>query len=1190
MTKKNNYVKYDAVKEQIEKTDEIKLIVAKEICVNQQESKYAYLYQIGDVCDYKILKENLNLYEMLQFNKPLKPYIDFDFKIENIDEVNKEELLNFVLDNYKQAYKKCFNILLKKSEFVIIDGSRINKISFHIIINNNTFFKTNDEQKKFMQYFKSLELKFNNINLNALVDFLVYTKNRLFRLPNQCKLKYNECPLKIKSDHKLKDCLIIDYFNNCNDSNILNINNILMKEAGYYADYPNEKKEVKKLIDKPLENFNYISNNSGADLDIILNCIPAEYFETYGEWFKMANAVFNVGAEFYEIFDKHCRKYKEYDETRNLQDFNKFYKYNYRYKWSYLNSIVDKSKMQEFLKNKLLEDYKKFINPNITNNIKTINDESEFINKQLLFDAIEKFIILYAKPGKGKTQAIKSLIYYLNGVKEQNEEEQKLNKIELENKINKYKNIIKDFREQYILNKMADGYMFNNENNYLDDEYYSKLNVLKKKLKKYEDDYKKCNLNILILSTRIAFSKHMQKEFEINNYLEVENLSFYKGSIVISVESIYKLNFNNHYDIIILDECESVLNQLSSVTVKNKNECFKKLNHFINNASKIILADAFLTERTLKYLNNFNESKLLIKNDVFKNEKKAIVYNDEKLLKNKLFDDLKNGLKIYCHVTHKTKGITIIEELLKENILNENEIKFYSSLESRSEHEEKTNIELLLNINTEWKKYKLIMATSSITVGNSYENKDIDNVYIFGGCDDCGGCVVRDSFQNHYRIRHNQGNLYCFIPDGKPNLEPYILNYIDNENEINNQLKFMQRITYYKTMFTKEELNILLKNGFDFTDILIKSELINYINFDLEKEINKRNPFNLCKSRNEYQEFIKQSSKNISDAMDKYNDAIKYFEENNKYFSMSLDEIDKLNKYERMVNINIYKSVFNIFLIDMGYNIEYNTTLDKSKAIKTINSNTLYDDINNISQCKLNELKIKEEKSNITRKEKEMKHKAFFKLQYFKEQPDEVDNAKMEQIYNNIYIKEDKKKQFENFILEYCYNNNPEKSKIDFNNHFENVKNDQTQMSKTYNKFYEILELNKALGFKNSYEENIITPDDLNNRFSEYIKMNGKINKLKILFPDVKPYNINNIDVVKYNRTFISNLYTSFNGSKIINNEIKHTKKETTAINFKIQNIFDKSVDIEFLSDGKFNFNNLFKITLPKKKQEIIQI
>ena len=142
--------------------------------------------------------------------------------------------------------------------------------------------------------------------------------------------------------------------------------------------------------------------------------------------------------------------------------------------------------MQEFLKNKLLEDYKKFINPNITNNIKTINDESEFINKQLLFDAIEKFIILYAKPGKGKTQAIKSLIYYLNGVKEQNEEEQKLNKIELENKINKYKNIIKDFREQYILNKMADGYMFNNENNYLDDEYYSKLNVLKKKLKKYD--------------------------------------------------------------------------------------------------------------------------------------------------------------------------------------------------------------------------------------------------------------------------------------------------------------------------------------------------------------------------------------------------------------------------------------------------------------------------------------------------------------------------------------------------------------------------------------------------------------------------------------------------------------------------------------------------------------------------------
>lgn len=54
------------------------------------------------------------------------------------------------------------------------------------------------------------------------------------------------------------------------------------------------------------------------------------------------------------------------------------------------------------------------------------------------------------------------------------------------------------------------------------------------------------------------------------------------------------------------------------------------------------------------------------------------------------------------------------------------------------------NNEMLLDINNERAKCKFIISTSSITVGNSYEREDIEDVYIFGGISYFGGCSVRD--------------------------------------------------------------------------------------------------------------------------------------------------------------------------------------------------------------------------------------------------------------------------------------------------------------------------------------------------------------------------------------------------------------------------------------------------------------
>ena len=76
------------------------------------------------------------------------------------------------------------------------------------------------------------------------------------------------------------------------------------------------------------------------------------------------------------------------------------------------------------------------------------------------------------------------------------------------------------------------------------------------------------DIKILILSSRITFAEHLSHVFEIENYKDLKekdlNIKKFTNSIIISVESLHLINFENVYDVIIIDEVESILNQFSS--------------------------------------------------------------------------------------------------------------------------------------------------------------------------------------------------------------------------------------------------------------------------------------------------------------------------------------------------------------------------------------------------------------------------------------------------------------------------------------------------------------------------------------------------------------------------------------------------------------------------------------------------
>jgi hypothetical protein len=268
-------------------------------------------------------------------------------------------------------------------------------------------------------------------------------------------------------------------------------------------------------------------------------------------------------------------------------------------------------------------------------------------------------------------------------------------------------------------------------------------------------------------------------------------------------------------------------------------------------------------------------------------------------------------------------------------------------------------------------------------------------------------------------------------------------------------------------------------------------------------------------------------------------------------YNNSLHEIIKINAFERHININIYNHIFKDYLKQMSYEIQNVRT--NPKRLKKLEINPTYNNINNIDDETLKEHINNQKINKITNKQLNEINKAFFNKMFH----DVIKDEKIiEVVYDEIFMKATKKEQFKNIVLEFNYYNNSNKFKNDYKMHIENIKSNQCEKSINYNRLQEIIQLNKALNINCSFDECVMDVNETFKNFKKYIKKENKINNIKTLFK--LSYNINNIDDLKYNRVFISNIYKDFNGSTIINEEVKKTKSTFTALKFRLQTILMK--------------------------------
>lgn len=326
---------------------------------------------------------------------------------------------------------------------------------------------------------------------------------------------------------------------------------------------------------------------------------------------------------------------------------------------------------------------------------------------------------------------------------------------------------------------------------------------------------KKVKGSAIILTSRRVFARCIH--FEFDKAMPERNFVLYLNSncskimnadnLVLQVESLLKIN-GKHFDIVIVDECESVLNQLTSISTHKENinvnqEIFVQL---LKNAKRLIMMDAFLSNKTIDFLNDVKKPYVVNRYTYPPEERECEQYKFKDTFIERMVAFLHEGKKLFLFCSSKTQLLEVILPKIKNDI---------PDLKICEYHGKKTCT--LKDVRKDWKKADFVCCTSTITVGCNYDiPDDFDSIWMYVSA--ASQNLVRDVFQSHMRVRHISSKKLHYYLDCRPigcNLPVCRL-------EILNNLKF--KIDCYKNNEQAE-----LKKRFQDSEIHYKNLLTNNI-------------------------------------------------------------------------------------------------------------------------------------------------------------------------------------------------------------------------------------------------------------------------------------------------------------------------------------------------------------------------
>ena len=246
--------------------------------------------------------------------------------------------------------------------------------------------------------------------------------------------------------------------------------------------------------------------------------------------------------------------------------------------------------------------------------------------------------------------------------------------------------------------------------------------------------------------------------------------------IIIQMESLWKCQDADAYDLVVLDEIESLLKQWSSShTMKGKvatnAQAFSRI---LRNASVVLGMDAFLSQKSVECLNQLGIPPYVRWNTFQPQSRVAIDCQSKGGLLGTLIACLGKGQKCVLFTASQQFGTDVLTTV--NDAFPHISTRYYHSSVDDSVRDE------LSIVQDAWKSLDLLIYSPCITVGVNFDLPHFDTLFLYGSCMSTN---IRDCFQSSMRARHIRTNecyyaLHTKSPGEVPTSRDDIVEHIGN--------------------------------------------------------------------------------------------------------------------------------------------------------------------------------------------------------------------------------------------------------------------------------------------------------------------------------------------------------------------------------------------------------------------------
>ena len=427
---------------------------------------------------------------------------------------------------------------------------------------------------------------------------------------------------------------------------------------------------------------------------------------------------------------------------------------------------------------------------------------------------------------------------------------------------------------------------------------------------------------ILIISYRQTLTNNLFGNFKQHKFESYLNKTTNYDRYICQIESLHKLTCSNYfnksisipvYDLIILDECESLLNHFDSTTIKNKNTTFNIFEGIIKKSKKVIALDGDFNNRSYDFLKTIEGHDFKILRNLYKEISYDFNFTqDLKKFNNLINCDIKNKLKIFICSMSSIIAFEYYEKFLK--------LKLKVVIHCKNSNDKQKKF--LKDVNNYWTNFDIVIISPSIEAGVDFNKEYFDKIYVILSDKSTSQRGLTQMIKRIRNIKckkihtflnglpyNETGHFYLFndVEEMYNNILQVNNNTILNENGdliyLNDTLlnitkyNYLENLNKNKTLFVPYLIKLLKEKGhtWNFDNSQYKKSLTKKINIMKEHILNAPD----C-NKEEFKLLMLRQSNNNATVEDKF-----IIERYLYKFYWNVNEINEefLNKYYRKIHV-----------------------------------------------------------------------------------------------------------------------------------------------------------------------------------------------------------------------------------------------------------------------------------------------